>query len=234
MAINTLPLSAQNRAPNPNEVAVYEHINFVGKQRIWALEPGMRQKLVPFVGNDINDMISSIQVGAKVGVMFFVDANYRGKGNTTIQSINSLPPEYNDAISSLIIFPREWLSPIGVSLAGPSVGTTPLGGFFPAPEKMSDPTASYPYIGDDLNDKVQVAYVWPSSTQSPVSNQLEVKLCEHVNFGGKCITIPGPGSPVFKFELSDYQFSGITSSLQVTHFPVRSLQERPARPLQKR
>ena len=96
------------------------------KQRIWALEPGMRQKLVPFVGNDINDMISSIQVGAKVGVMFFVDANYRGKGNTTIQSINSLPPEYNDAISSLIIFPREWLTPLGVSLAGPSVGATPL------------------------------------------------------------------------------------------------------------
>ena len=44
----TPPLCAQ-RPPAANEVAVYEHINYVGNQVIYKLEPGMRQKLVSII-----------------------------------------------------------------------------------------------------------------------------------------------------------------------------------------
>lgn len=239
------PLFAQ-RLPNDNEVAVYEHINYVGNQRIYALEPDMRQKLVPFLPNDIDDMISSIQVGANVGVMFFTGSNFRDEGNITLQSINnlSLKPEYHDKISSLIIFPKEWLSPLGVEMigmyyspgltSGTTIGVT-IGRFFPAPEKMSDRTASYPYIGDDLNDRTREARIFPDTEKSPVYKQIWIKLCEHADFGGKCITIPGPGSQVYYNQLSDYQFSNITSSLQVTHNPPISIQSPPVRmPIQRR
>jgi hypothetical protein len=216
------PLFAQ-RPPAANEVAVYEHINYVGTQRIYALEPGMRQKFVPHLTSDIDQVISSIQVGANVGVMFFTSYNFGGSGNVTLQSINTLPPEYNDKISSLIIFPKEWLSPVGVLMVGKSrySGLT-MGRFFPAPEKMADRTAFYPYIGDDLNDNSEVARVWPDSLKSPVYNQIWVKLCEDANYGGKCITIPGPGgSPLHTYQLYDYQSSNKTSSLQVTHnYPI--------------
>jgi len=226
----TPPLFAQ-RLPNDNEIAVYEHINYMGNQRIYALETGIRQKLVPFLPNDIDDMISSIQVGAKVGVMFFNGSNFREEGNVTLQSMNNLPAEYHDKISSLIIFPKEWLSPLGVEMIGmyyPSTtsGVT-IGRFFPAPEKMSDQTAFYPYIGDDINDRTHEARIFPGTDRSPVCKQIWVKLCEHANYGGKCITIPGPGSQIYNNQLSDYQFSNITSSLQVTHNPSISIQKPP-------
>ena len=251
LAINTPSLFAQNRAPYENEVAVYEHINFVGNQRIYALEPGMRQKLVWILPNDIDRMISSIQVGAKVGVMFFTGVNFRDEGNVTLQSISQLPPEYNDKISSLIVFPKEWKAPLGVEMIGWYYTPGPVKGqstgvikgqFFAAPEKMSERTAFYPDIGYELNDRTHEARIFPGTETSPVCKQIWVKLFEHANFGGRSITLPGPGSSLFVFQLSDYQFSKITSSLQVTasseisiQKPLdRPLQERPARQLQKR
>ena len=251
LAINTPTLLAQNRAPYENEVAVYEHINFVGNQRIYALEPGMRQKLVWILPNDIDRMISSIQVGVKVGVMFFTGVNFRDEGNVTLQSIYQLPPEYNDKISSLIIFPKEWKAPLGVEMIGmyykPGLvqGQTievRIGRFFPAPEKMSESTAFYPDIGYELNDRTHEARLFPGTETSPVCKQIWVKLFEHANFGGRSITLPGPGSSLFIFQLSDYQFMNITSSLQVIaasqisikKTPDRALPERPARSLQKR
>lgn len=247
----TPSLFAQNRAPYENEVAVYEHVNFVGNQRIYALEPGMRQKLVWILPNDIDRMISSIQVGAKVGVMFFTGVHFRDEGNATLQSISQLPPEYNDKISSLIIFPKEWKAPLGVEMIGWYYTPGPVKGqstgvikgqFFAAPEKMSERTAFYPDIGYELNDRTHEARLFPGTETSPVCKQIWVKLFEHANFGGRSITIPGPGSSLYVFQLSDYQFSKITSSLQVTasseisiQKPLdRPLQERPARQLQKR
>jgi len=251
LAINTPTLLAQNRAPYENEVAVYEHINFVGNQRIYALEPGMRQKLVWILPNDIDKMISSIQVGAKVGVMFFTGVNFRDAGNATLQSIYQLPPAYNDKISSLIVFPKEWLAPMGVEMVGiksksgqpANVNWTQVVcRFFPAPEKMSYQVAPHPDIGYELYGITQTARLFPGTETSPVCKQISVKLFEHANFGGRSITLPGPGSSLYVFQLSDYQFMNITSSLQVIaasqisikKTPDRALQEHPARSLQKR
>jgi hypothetical protein len=229
----TPPLCAQ-RPPAANEVAVYEHINYVGNQVIYKLEPGMRQKLVSILPNTVDDKISSIQVGANVGVMYFLESGFSGLGNGTIQSLNTLPPQYNDKIRSLIIFPKEWGAPIGVLITGKYNYSATTSGlitkFFPAPEKMTDRIAYYPDIGI-FNDNTPRAHVWPDKMNHPVHNQVFVKLCEHLNFGGKCITIPGPGgSPGHIFQLYDYQFSDKTSSLQVIHnYPVSVQQPTPAR-----
>jgi len=237
-AVLTPPLFAQ-RPPGPNEVAVYEHINYVGNQEIYALEPGMRQKLVPFLPNTVDNEISSIQVGENVGVAFWTEQNFFGSGNATIQSINnlSLAPEYHDTISSLIIFPKEWKYPMGVLITGKfwfdsgggtKTGET-LGKFFPAPEKMTDRIAYYPDIGYELKNNNIDAYLRPDFMH-PVFKQVYVKLCEQENFGGKSITIPGPGGSIQQhFQLSDYQFANQVSSLQVIHnYPVSVQQSAPS------
>jgi hypothetical protein len=211
---------------------VYEHINYVGNQEIYALEPGMRQKLVRLLPNTVDDKISSIQVGANVGVAFFTQSDFFGTGNATLQSINNLSstPEYHDQISSLIIFPKEWKYPMGVFITGKfwfdsqyggsKIGMQ-LGKFFPAPEKMTDRIANYPDIGYQFENNNIDAYVRPDSMH-PIYKQVFVKLCEQKNFGGKCITIPGPGGSIQQhFKLSDYQFENKVSSLQVIHnYPV--------------
>jgi len=225
------PLCAQ-RPPAANEVAVYEHVNYVGNQLIYTLEPGMRQKLVPYIPNPLADNISSIQVGANVGVAFWNSYNFFGDGNATLQSINNLSvmPKHHDKIMSLIIFPKEWAYPMGALILRTDYGL-PLGQFFPAAEKMTDRITSYPDIGYVFNDHTQVLHVRPDIMNHPIHNQVIVKLCEHKNFGGKCLTFPGPGgSASHTFQLYDYQFSDKTSSLQVIHnYPVSVQQPPPAR-----
>lgn len=221
------PALFAQRPPGPNEVAVYEHINFIGNQEIYTLEPGMRQKLVPYLPNTVDNMISSIQVGANVGVAFYTEYNFSGSGNATLQSINnlSITPEYQDNISSLIIFPKEWKYAMGVLIAGKlwldsGYGTktaVPLGKFYPAAEKMTDHIAYYPDIGYELDGNNQEAYLRPDSMH-PVFQEVSVKLYEQKNYGGKFITIPGPGVQFLQyFKLSDYQFENKVSSLQVIH-----------------
>ncbi len=227
--ILTPPLGAQ-KAPAANQVAVYEHINYVGDQLIYTLEPGMRQKIVRFIPNPLAGKISSIQVGANVGVAFWNSYDFYGDGNATFQSINNLSvmPTYHDKIMSLIIFPKEWKYPMGVLIIGKYLLDSwdgkkievPLGKFYPAPEKMTDRVAPFPDIGYEFINNNTDAHVRPDSLH-PVFKQVSVKLCEQKNFGGKCITIPGPGGGIIQdFKLSDYQFENKVASLQVIHTPV--------------
>jgi len=209
--------------PGPNEVIAYEHINFVGAHRSWKLEPGMRQKLVPYVGDDMNDRISSIHVGSGVGVAVFQHADFQGPWWNYQSTQTGLPPQWNDQISSLIVYPKAMVQPLGVYLEGMTSGAgvihAMVAGFFPAPERMAEPTARYPFIGKMMNDAVEMASIYPNDSRSPVRGKIEVRLCEHTNFAGRCITIPGPGSDYTIFKLGDYQFSHITSSVEVSHKP---------------
>lgn len=197
----------------------------------------MRQKLVRYVPNPLAGEISSIQVGANVGVAFYTSYNFTGDGNATLASINDLSStsKYHDKIMSFIIFPKEWLYPMGALLVRKDQ-VPPIGQFFPAAEKMTDRIAYYPDIGYAFEDHTQDLFVRPDIMNHPVHNQVLVKLCEDKNFGGKCLTFPGPGgSASHYFQLYNYQFSDKVSSLQVIHNSPVQAQKQPiqTQPIQR-
>jgi len=206
----------------PYDVIVYEHADFIGASRSWRLEPYMRQKLVPYVGDEINDRISSIHVGSKVGVAVFVDADFGGTFYYFQSSQQGLNLTFNDSISSLIIYPKEMLQPLGVWLMGQEqegfYGYI-FKRFFPPPELKTQGSAKYPWIGAQMNDRAESADLYPRDPNSPAYGKIQVRLCESANFAGRCITIPGPGSQKTVFNLGNYQFYRITSSVEVTHKP---------------
>jgi hypothetical protein len=230
------------KSVDPYEVIVYEHANFVGKYMRFKLEPGMRQKLVRVLPSEMNDVISSIQVGSKVAVMVYRDANFEdiskhrkvpGPGSGTVikweeqefpiyESKKTL--QLNDEISSLIVFPKEMIQPIGVMLS--DRGKTDWGDkFFPLPERLDQTEERYSYLGN-MNDDANRVTLFPTDPKSPAYGKVQVTLYEHPDFKGRWITLPGadgsmPSCSLYSMEkipscsLGPYQFGDIASSVIV-------------------
>jgi hypothetical protein len=224
--------------PAPNEVIVYEDIDYLGNYRSWKLEPGMRQKLVSYVGDDFNNRISSLRVGSDVGVAVFDDASYGGVYVLfeDTSSAHKVPTgDYfdaiNDRISSLIIYPKKMKGPLGVLLGGPIASflsfTPPDTRFFPLPEMMNLASAKFPILGPEWDDLFDYGMILPAPNSPDYGGYVEVVLYEQANFGGKSVTIPWrapAGSyPLFPipsgdegiFELANYEFAAIASSLEL-------------------
>jgi hypothetical protein len=219
---------------DPNEVIVYEHANFVGRYIRFKLQPGMRQLHVPGLPEDMNDVISSIQVGSKVAVMVFRDANFEnisghmgapGPGKEfAFQLAEKESPIFesektlylNDDITSLIVIPKEIMQPIGVMLG--DRGSTDWGiKFFPLPEFLSQTEAKYSTL-PNMNDDANVVTLYPNNPNFAAFGKVQVTLYEHADFKGRNITLPGAdGSmpPDASFGLGSYQFDDSASSLVV-------------------
>jgi len=220
------------KSVDPYEIIVYEHANFVGKYMRFKLEPGMRQKLVPVLPSEMNDIISSIQVGSKVAVAVFWDANFENisgrrlmpGGRHTLICPEIVDPIYNsngalscsnDVISSLIVFPKEMIQPMGVMLS--DRGLYDSGDkFFPLPERLDQTEARYSYLGN-MNDDANTVTLYPYDPKSPAYGKVQMTLYEHPDFKGRWITLPGAdGSvPPRDSSLGPYQFGDIASSVIV-------------------
>jgi hypothetical protein len=181
----------------------------------------------------MNDVISSIQVGSKVGVMVFPDANFEyisGRrlmpaGRHILPCSDVVVPIYdsekvlvdcaNDAISSLIVFPKEMIQPMGVMLS--DRGKYDSGDkFFPLPERLDQTEAKYATL-PNMNDDANEFTLYPYDPKSPAYGKVQMTLYEHPNFKGRWITLPGAdGSvPPRDSSLGPYQFGDIASSLIV-------------------
>ena len=199
---------------DPYEVIVYEHANFVGEYIRFKLEPGMRQRLIPDL-KEMNDRISSIQVGSKVGVMVFDDADFRGGQNILYDSQKVLH-SMNDVISSLIVFPKEWTSALGVMLIDMRWKSDSFH-FFPLPEALSQTEARYATLGG-MNDDANRVTLFPHDPKSSAYGKVQMTLYEHPDFKGRWITLPGADGSMpdyGSFDLGPYQFGDIASSLIV-------------------
>ena len=102
------------------EVVVYEHDNYRGKSLVYSLQPGMCQRLEPQLSKaKMNDKLTSVKVGRNVGVWLFEHSNYSGQHLDLHNSVQSLVPlKFNDKVSSLIVYPKEMYSPLGIWLVG--------------------------------------------------------------------------------------------------------------------
>jgi len=194
----------------PKQVCIYEHVDFVGAGRCYLIDPGTRHKLVPTLGG-MNDRASSLHVGEGVMVLLFAHTYYGG-GNVLFTKSAADLKTASDKFSSLIIRPKaageDWRQAIvsgggfGVELREGEHGKV---WNYPLPERLDEPEARYPNLGD-MNDKA--TRVW-------LKGDVEVVLYEHTNFAGKSIKLPGVGSNLYIFDLSKYQFGKRASSLVV-------------------
>jgi hypothetical protein len=209
----------------PNEVCIYEHINYVGESACFRLEPGMRHKLVPTVGR-MNDRASSIHVGEGVAEVFIYEHARFGGRSWELDTSVPILGRFNDIVSSMTIYPtgnllQKWwqerrtdATPLffrkgrGVELVKSGrIGSSGEVVFYPLAERLNDLEAVYPNLHwMDMNDKAIIVRLL---------GDVEVTLYEHANFGGKPLPLPGAGSTQKDFNLRDFHFDGIVSSLKV-------------------
>ena len=203
---------------DPNEVIVYEHVNFVGEYMRFKIEPGMRHKLVPNLGG-MDNRISSIQVGSKVAVIGFKYKNFiEGAMDTVFWNSNKNLHEsgLGDTFSSLIVYPKECGNlPVGAYLIDHRAFSHRRQ-FFPLPELLNEIEARYATL-PNMNDDANEVSFYPFFFKTPVCGNIQVTLYEHANFKGKSITLPGGDGfiPDEGFPLNNYKFGDIASSMIV-------------------
>jgi hypothetical protein len=148
-------------------------------------------------------------VGTNVKVLVFADGKLCGENKIYDRDFRELG-NFNDRISSLIVFPKKLAHPQGVDLLIPKKSGWASAGkevsFYPLPEPASSSEARYAAIGDYWNDKAVAIRLY-----GPV----EVVLYKNVHFQDPSMKFPGMLGAKDYYILKDYQFDKVTSSLIV-------------------
>jgi hypothetical protein len=152
----------------------------------------MRHFLVPVLSEDYwNDKISSIEVGSEVKVAVYWDGPFCGPSKVLEGSVDHLD-SWDNEISSLIVFPKAQVDPLGVILNSEEfhgvygyVSGGPRVQFFPLPMYFADAVARYPVFGDYMNDEAKEVVIQ--------GNNIQAELFEHANFDGHRLLLPSTG-----------------------------------------
>jgi len=188
----------------PYEVIAYEHAGFVAITKSWRLAPGMRQRLVGYVGDELNNMLASIRIGENVGVALFDEPHFGGKWRTFDASTRKLRFPMLNRTSSLIVYPKEAGGPLGIELVGNWRRQ-----FFPLPELLEETEALYPYVGNVMDDGAESVRIFGNY------GDIEAVLFEHPDFAGQQITLPGSERVDTDIYLGQYQMERSISALRV-------------------
>ncbi len=204
MFIGHSATSMADAAVGPYEVIAYEHAYFVAITKSWRLAPGMRQRLVGYVGDELNNMLASIRIGENVGVALFDEPHFGGKWRTYDASTRKLRYPMLNRTSSLIVYPKEAGGPLGVELVGNWQRQ-----FFPLPELLEETEALYPYAGNVMDDGAESVRIFGNY------GGIEAVLFEHADFTGKQTTLPGSERVDTDIYLGQYQMERLVSSLRL-------------------
>jgi cathepsin L len=179
------------QAKNNYEVVVYEHANYQGKSLTFSVRPGECQKLEPQLSKaKMNDKLTSVEVGKNVEVVLFQHNKYSGQHLVLRDPVQSLSPyKFNDKVSSLIVYPKKMLNPLGVWLVGGSKQS-----FYPVSVTCSG--VRYPHL--EYNDNATMVIIHSTEPHSPAWGQIKATIYEHADFKGKSQTfIAGPAGGQF-------------------------------------
>jgi hypothetical protein len=203
------------------EVAVFDSPNHRGRSETYTLDEGSRQIPVQFVGWDMNDRISSIRVGYRVGVILFNNRNFSGAARVYFDTVTLLEREFNDEVSSLIVFNREIGEPLGVLLGQGMVSENALlegdypetSHFYPLPQEFEKSEQRIKLI-EDFNDQAEWAYIADGARRHFRGGNVEAILYEHDKFRGNSLSLPPSGrNDRSLFLLDDFGFNRKASSL---------------------
>ena len=167
-------------AVGPNEVVAWTAAGFQGTSMSWTLESHMRHRLVSSLPGNMNDVISSLEIGSNVAVFIFKHVNFGGWA-VVYSASSDIYPYMNDETSSLIIYPKSQDGPYGVELSdrpytNSVTNKIPNRWFFPLPENAGHTEAEYPLIDGQINDDAEYVLF-----QGPT---MEATFYEHSNYGG--------------------------------------------------
>lgn len=187
---------------DPWEVILYEHSNYTGTSLTYRIEPGMRQKLVPQIYPGMEDKVTSIRIGSKVGVYLFAGRNFYAGGRDDRmkydQSISKVEVDFK--VGSLIVYPKAAEGPLGVWLFDLRYDPAILGlfdatreiSFFPLPESEGVLEREWGFLGDRNLEK-------NANWVELDARYMEVTLYEGRDFQGASLTLPGAGPPQSHF-----------------------------------
>jgi hypothetical protein len=179
-------------SPNWEHFVVYEHYDQKGGDaydNVFLNCPGLifaehRHKSYKVITP--NDTISCIWMGSSYAVKVFEHGNFEGKSTIFRHSLN-LPSDWNDRISSLILFCRNLPEPLGAQLyTFYTGGQDQTLSFIQAPDSLAYNAVQYPKWRHHDGGLYRV-----------VRTSLDVgwRACTGWNFTGDCYVVPDPNNP---------------------------------------
>jgi hypothetical protein len=235
----------------PYDVIVYEHVGFEGNTDRYSIAQGGRHALVDFVGWGLNDRISSIRCGSRVGVALFADKEFRGAVAVYDRSTDRVDSDINDWASSLIVFDLDAGGPLGVWIGERgderhdilNVHFSGKVRFYPLSENIDQRDTEIGRL-DDFNDNVEWVILGPIDQRAfRRSNyrdrstygsdregygydrrrplEIEVWLYEHADLRGRSIALPDRYGRDSVFEMSKYDFNRMASSIAMREVESR-------------
>lgn len=233
------------------DVIVYEHVGFEGRSERYTIPEGGRHALADFVGWGLNDRISSIRCGSRVGVAFFADKEFRGPVAVYDRSTDRMDSDINDWASSLIVFDLDSGGPLGIWIGergAPNhdildVNFSGKVRFYPLAESFDQRDTEYRRL-DDFNDNVEWVILGPIdprayrrsnyrdrgtygsdrggySSDRRRSAEVEVWLYEHADMRGRSVALPDRYSRESVFEMNKYDFNRMASSIAIREVESR-------------
>ncbi len=193
--------------PDAWQVTIYEHDNYRGKYRGYTIAPGQCQVMEPALSQlGMNDMISSVKVGKNVSVILFEHVSYSGRYIFLNESVPDLKRyQFNDRVSSIIVFPKDTGHPIGVWLIGNNTTFRYVHDGGQNVNSFSCKTGVTHHPNVPYNDDATRVVIPRINPQSPPWGYIEVELFEHDNYKGRSIKFragPSGGEFILPRELS--------------------------------
>jgi len=211
---------------NPYEVTLYHHKNYDDVHKSWRLTPGMRMLKIP----KLDDRPRSILLGSKVSVILFPDYDFSSHlQHVSVYTYDGLPMkrvpisyfrfqsskpqiDYPEPFSrcSLIIHRRDIGDILGVHLLSDS----PIGQFYPLPEKANDSAIIYhkiPHVRPSTLSIIAGGDGWIASyppTSHP--NMYDIQITITSDNGAKR-KLPGPNDKSVLFDLNKLGVRQISS-----------------------
>ncbi len=144
----------------PNEVIIWGEAGFSGESRSLVLDPGMRQRLD---SNTRWEPLKSMELGSNVSVAVYRRYSFEGPYKIFEDSVGYVGDYWNGAIWSIIIFPKNQTTPLGVTLSDTAPNTVsgyePTSEFFPLPEDLNETEALYRAFPRNIDENAKYVII---------------------------------------------------------------------------
>jgi len=120
----------------PTEVVLWENPGYSGYSYSYAIDPNDRLATKDvYQVHGLDNIISSVEVGSEVKVAFYRHSIFCGPSKVFEGNVSYVGDYWNDQMSSLIIFSKDYVVPPGVRLSETDpntiTGFEPVSQFFP-------------------------------------------------------------------------------------------------------
>jgi|GEM_PF-6858246 len=190
----TFSLDSIASGVGPTEVVLWENPGYSGYSYSYAIDPNDRlaTKDVYQVGA-LDNIISSVEVGSEVKVTFYRHSIFCGPSKVFEGDVSFVGNYWNDQMSSLIIFSKDYAAPPGVRLSETDpntiTGFEPVSQFFPLIEYKGSRNEETEYW-TLRTDYYGYPYDDPDFEFVLIQGDVEAEIFSEPQFNGHSIVLP--------------------------------------------